>query len=313
MFEITLGVNQSNQRFDKVLQKHLREAPKSFIYKMLRKKNITLNKQKAIGNEITVAGDTVQFFLSEETYNKMRGEGREVISGSPDFPEIPILYEDNDVCVFVKPAGILSQKAVESDYSVNEWIVWHAVEKGIVSDSKFEVFRPSVCNRLDRNTGGIMVAGLSEKGLQVLSEMFRERTVKKYYYALVKGRVTEPREIRGYLKKDERTNQVQIFGFPVPDAKPIHTKYEPLKVYKDRTLLKVHLLTGRSHQIRAHLASIGHPILGDPKYGDTHFNMDYNMFMQCLFSYRTEFPETVELPGISGRVVEAPIPKNWPV
>ena len=312
MIEVSLNANQSNQRLDKVLKKILKDAPTSFIYKMLRKKNITLNHARAYGNEITVYGDSVQFFFAQETYDKMRGVTKETPEISADFPEIPVLYEDNDVCIFVKPPGILSQKAVESDFSVNEWVIYHARERGIISDSDFESFKPAVCNRLDRNTGGIMAAGLSMQGLQVLSAMFKERTLGKYYYALVTGRITESKEIKGYLLKDERSNRVEIFDNPVQDSRPIRTSYEPVKVYKDRTLLKVHLITGRTHQIRAHLSSIGHPIIGDTKYGNSRVNFDNHTFYQCLHAYRVEFPEC-ELPGISGKVFETGVPKNWPL
>ena len=315
MFEISLNANQSNQRLDKVLHKILKEAPTSFIYKMLRKKNITLNGEKALGNEKTVAGDTIQFFLSQETYDKMRGETASVPeAGSIGFPEIEILYEDSDVCIFVKPVGILSQKSVDTDFSVNEWVVYHATESGIVSDSQFETFRPSVCNRLDRNTAGIMAAGMSIRGLQVLSELFRDRTVHKYYYALVKGTVTEANEIIGYLLKDEEKNRSEIYQFQVPGSKPIHTKYAPIRTYHkgELTLLRVNLLTGRSHQIRSHLASVGHPILGDPKYGDPALNLKYKQYTQCLFAYHLVFPEC-DIPGVSGRVFEKEVPEDWPL
>jgi len=312
MFEINLNINQSNQRLDKVLKKILREAPPSFIYKQLRKKNITLNRQKALGNEITVCGDTVQFFLSRETYDKMRGVSPAAVPLDMSFPEIPILYEDNDVCIFVKPAGILSQKAVETDVSVNEWVIWHARERGLISDSAFETFKPSICNRLDRNTGGIMAAGLSLRGLQVLSRLFKDRSLEKYYYALVKGRLTEKKQVSAWLYKDERLNRVKIYQDEVAGAKYIRTEYEPVALFEDRTLLCVHLLTGRSHQIRAHLSAIGYPILGDPKYGDTAMNMNYGRFRQCLFAFYLRFPEC-ELPGISGKSFQTEVPADWPL
>lgn len=312
MFEIQLNVNQSNQRFDKVLSKYLKNAPKSFIYKMLRKKNITLNGEKAIGSEKTVAGDTVQFFLSRETYDLMRGEAENVPEKTASFPEIPILYEDNDVCIFIKPVGVLSQKAKDSDYSVNEWIIENGIEKGLISASDFEAFRPSVCNRLDRNTGGIMTAGMSVHGLQVLSEMFREKYAEKHYYALVKGSLTKKTELKGYLLKNEATNRVSVFQTEIKGASPIHTIFTPILNLSDRTLLDVTLLTGKSHQIRAHLSSIGHPILGDPKYGDLRCNMKYGLFTQCLFAYKLIFPEC-DIPGISGKTFETEVPVGWPL
>ena len=313
MIEITLGMNQSNQRLDKVLKKHLRAATGSFVYKMLRKKNITLNGQKALGSEITVFGDRVQFYLSDETYRKMRGE-----TASPDlsnlhFPEIPILYEDSDVCIFVKPPGILSQKATPYDISINEWVIFHARQSGAVSDSDFESFRPSVVNRLDRNTGGIMCAGLSIRGLQVLSEMFRERTVHKYYYALAAGQITKEKEYRSWLVKDKKSNMVRIYPFQMKNSEPIHTAAWPLRIYSDRTLLLVELFTGKSHQIRAQLAAAGHPLLGDPKYGDPAKNRAYGLNMQCLYACRIEFPEDSRLPALSGRILETEAPSNWPL
>ena len=299
-------------RLDKVLRKVLKNAPKSFIYKMLRKKNITLNHEKAYGSEITVFGDTIRMFFSDETYNKMRGEAPDVADLKPGFPEIPILYEDNDVLIFVKPAGILSQKAEGKDFSVNEWVLYHARERGITSNSEFETFKPSVCNRLDRNTSGIMAAGLSLRGLKTLSRIFRERELEKYYYALVAGRVEESRYEEGYLIKNEKTNQVRILKEQIPGSHLIKTSYTPVKWYDHKaTLLKVHLITGRSHQIRAHLRSLGHPIIGDPKYGDPRINVDFGVFNQCLHAYYLKFPEC-DLPGISGKEFETEVPKDWP-
>ena len=353
VIEVNLSVNQSNQRLDKVLKKILKAAPDGFIYKMLRKKNITLNHEKALGNEKTVAGDTVQFFFSQDTYDKMRGivtesgkSGNETNNSaaiaveSVSFPEIQVLYEDQDVCIFVKPAGVLSQKASPGDYSVNEWLLWEAEQRGFLSSSDFQQFRPSICNRLDRNTSGIMTGGFSLRGLQTLSQMFHDRTAQKYYYAVVKGVIEEPSEIIGYLEKDEKTNRVFVSPVALSDGKLIHTSYEPVGYYRGNgtpivygtalftasdtdnirfrapkdarlTLLRVHLKTGRTHQIRAHLSSIGHPIVGDPKYGDFRTNARYQKRYQCLCAYKLIMPECEELPGISGWTFEIEPPKDW--
>ena len=313
MIEITLGLNQSNQRLDKVLQRHLREATAGFVYKMLRKKNITLNGERALGNEQTVFGDTVQFYLSEETYQKMRGEQKRQNVEDISFPEIPVLHEDNDGCIFIKPAGILSQRATVFDGSVNEWVIFRARRNGIISDSDFESFRPSVVNRLDRNTSGIMCAGLSLRGLQVLSELFREHQVRKFYYAVAEGRIEEPQEYHSWLVKDRSTNKVRIYAKNVHGAQSIRTAVWPVSVYSDRTLLLVEIFTGKSHQIRAQLAASGHPILGDPKYGDPAFNRKYGQITQCLAACRLEFPEDCALPALSGRVFEMEAPKEWPL
>ena len=243
----------------------------------------------------------------------MRGEAETHNVEDIAFPEIPVLYEDNDVCIFLKPAGILSQKATQFDVSVNEWVVFRARRNGVISDSDFESFRPSVVNRLDRNTSGIMGAGLSMRGLQVLSELFREHRIRKYYYALVSGKIEKPREYHSWLVKDPRTNKVRIYADNVRGAAKIHTAVKPLRVYSDRTLLLVQIFTGKSHQIRAQLASSGHPILGDPKYGDPAMNRKYGLSAQCLMACRLEFPADCGIPSLSGKVFETEAPKGWPL
>jgi len=317
MYEIILTANQANMRLDKVLQKVLKSAPQSFIYKMLRKKNITLNHQKAEGIEKTKEGDSVQFFFSEETYFKMQGiENAQIPKIPKNFPKIQVLYEDQNVCVFVKPQGVLSQKATENDYSVNEWVIVEAIQKGFLKEEELKTFRPSVCNRLDRNTCGIMVAGFSLKGLQILSDLLKERTASKFYYAVVVGEVKEKKDLESFLVKNEKTNQVKIYKKDAQnvhkDAKKIHTVYEPLRYNKetDLSLVKVDLLTGRSHQIRAQLAAEGHPILGDTKYGNERMNQKFHQSLQCLCAYQMTFP-TCDLPGVSGKTFEIDCP--WEV
>lgn len=313
MKEILISENLSNQRLDKVLSKILKEAPSSFLYKMLRKKNITLNEKKATGKEITETGDRIRFFLSDETFLKMQGKTENLLPKIPkDFPEIPVLYEDADVCIFVKPQGVLSQKAEEKDFSVNEWIVAHAVSENRLDEDALRSFHPSVCNRLDRNTGGIMTAGLSIKGLQILSELFRSHDLVKKYFALVKGKVSEEKEIYSYLIKNQKTNQVRILDKKEEGAEEIHTKFAPVKYIQeeDETLLEVQLFTGKPHQIRAQLSFMGHPILGDSKYGDPDWNKKRNVFMQCLLSHYLEFPKC-ELPGISEKTFSLDVPDAW--
>ncbi len=318
MIEIRVTDNLAGQRLSKVLNKLLKDAPDSFLYKMLRKKNITLNGKKADGTEKTESGDTVQFFLSPETYEKMGGaaDHRNLSVKVPEgFPKILVLYEDSDVCIFIKPAGVLSQKAEEGDFSANEWAIAEALKQGYLKESELAVFHPAVVNRLDRNTQGIMAAGFSINGLQVLSELFREReNLAKDYYALVKGTVSSPRDESAFLSKDEASNKVKITTFPAPDSKPVRTSFEPVKAAKNGkfTLVSVHLHTGRSHQIRAHLSSLGFPVLGDMKYGDRALNREMNLPYQCLCSYRLSFPELPKLPGISGKTFEIPVPEEWP-
>ena len=314
MKEIRIGENESGQRLDKFLLKYMSRAPKSFIYKMLRKKNITLNGKKAQGNEQLRQGDAVKLFLSDDTIGKFS----ETRTAGYAETELDILYEDKHTIFINKPAGMLSQKAAAEDVSLVEHLIAYLLKTGQISEEALATFRPSVCNRLDRNTSGIVAAGKSLAALQQLSAMFRERSLKKYYLCLVHGRVTEARTISGFLSKDERTNRVRVQRAgerrsPQKEEARIETEYRPLRSGDGVTLLEVHLITGKTHQIRAHLAAEGHPIIGDYKYGmrsvNDSFKREYGLSTQLLHSCRLCFPEcTGALSELSGREITAPVP-----
>ena len=213
---------------------------------------------------------------------------------------------------------MLSQKAAAEDVSLVEHLIAYLLKTGQISEGALATFRPSVCNRLDRNTSGIVAAGKSLAALQQLSAMFRERSLKKYYLCLVHGRVTEARRISGFLSKDERTNRVRVQRAgerrsPQKEEARIETEYRPLRSGDGVTLLEVHLITGKTHQIRAHLAAEGHPIIGDYKYGmrsvNDSFKREYGLSAQLLHSCRLCFPEcTGALSELSGREITAPVP-----
>ena len=314
MKEIRIGENESGQRLDKFLLKYMSRAPKSFIYKMLRKKNITLNGKKAQGNEQLRQGDAVKLFLSDDTIGKFS----ETRTAGYAETELDILYEDKHTIFINKPAGMLSQKAAAEDVSLVEHLIAYLLKTGQISEEALATFRPSICNRLDRNTSGIVAAGKSLAALQQLSAMFRERSLKKYYLCLVHGRVTEARRISGFLSKDERTNRVRVQRAgerrsPQKEEARIETEYRPLRSGDGVTLLEVHLITGKTHQIRAHLAAEGHPIIGDYKYGmrsvNDSFKREYGLSTQLLHSCRLCFPEcTGALSELSGREITAPVP-----
>ena len=277
MRQIEINANQSGQRFDKFLQKYMREATKSFIYKMLRKKNITLNGKKAQGNEKLEPGDKVVLFFSEETLEKFCG-------GQPRKKEgkkaaFPILYEDEQILLINKPAGLLSQKAKPQDVSLVELVQQYVgCEPG---------FSPGICNRLDRNTSGIVVAGKTLPALQKMSELFRTREVEKYY---------------------AKTNKVTVYREEKKGSSYIRTGYEPLVTTREMTLLRVHLMTGKPHQIRSHLSSLGHPVLGDAKYGGAHPQIKH----QLLHAYELQFPKLGKpFEKISGKCFTASIPQTF--
>ncbi|MBQ3513714.1 MAG: RluA family pseudouridine synthase [Lachnospiraceae bacterium] len=311
MKEIIVNRNEAGQRLDKLLGKYLNQAPKSFIYKMLRKKNIKLNDKKAEGNEILKEQDSIKLFLSEETIASFQNHDKKLPLADRKV-ELDIVYQDEDVIFVNKPAGMLSQKADANDISLNEHLLSYVIKQNILKEEELVHFRPSVCNRLDRNTSGLVLCGISLKGLQELSEALRERTVQKYYLTIVKGVVTKSGKIEGYLYKDEQKNTVIMKKEKSKDSSYVRTEYEPVSNNGTYTLLKVHLITGKTHQIRACLSLIGFPILGDSKYGDILTNQemkkDYSLKFQLLHSYQVVFPEDFSLKTLAGKTVTAKLP-----
>ena len=308
MRQFTAGTNESGQRLDRVIRKYLNNAGSGFIYKMLRKKNITLNGGKADGSEKVEAGDVITFWLSDETIQAF---------SENDFKKVPytgidIVYEDNRIIIVNKAAGVLSQKAGQDDISLNEQLISYMLDRGETSPEKLRSFRPSICNRLDRNTTGLIIFGKDLEALRELTAALKESTVSKYYFSVVKGTLTEPGRLEGWLLKREDHNTVTVSDTEIPGGKYICTEYLPIKSNGRVTLIKVKLLTGRSHQIRAHLSYAGHPVAGDGKYGDTelnkYFRKKYGVRHQVLHSGELVMPE---LPGtlsyLSGKRFTAPM------
>jgi len=333
MIQITIEQKDAGQRLDKFLRKHLPQAGGSFLYKMLRKKNIVLNGNKAEGKELLAEKDAIGFFFSEETYAKFRGiatAGKDVPElGSGDtrqtrpvadpaksqrgdrarrayeeWPELRVLYENEHLLFIDKPAGILSQSDATGTLSLNDWVYGYALSKGLVKEN--DNYIPSIANRLDRNTSGIVMAALTYAGSRFLSEMIRGHRLRKYYEAVAEGRVEKDGELQGYLVKDTKTNKVRVVAAddrPADSGDMIHTRYRILSYEKGYTKLEVELITGKSHQIRAHFSSIGHPIAGDLKYGGHPY---HGQHVQQLRAVRVEFPELEDDPfGMSGHCITA--------
>lgn len=312
MKEFQITENEAGQRFDKYLAKLLSNAPKSFFYKMLRKKNITLNGKKASGNEKLSAGDQIKLFLSDETFSKFSQQERTARAVT----NLSIIYEDSDVLLINKPVGMLSQPDDTKEPSLVEYLIGYLLENKSLTEEDLRTFHPSVCNRLDKNTSGIIAAGKSLAGLQELSALFHARTVHKDYLCIARGIITSPQHIHGYLYKDTDLNKVTVLSDKAKDAQPIETQYTPICHNTRATLLKVRLITGRTHQIRAHLASEGHPLAGDTKYGSAEFNRyfrdHYGLKHQLLHAYRLTFPKLDgKLHDLSERHFEASLPAQF--
>lgn len=311
MKELIISKNEAGSRMDKYLMKYLCDAPSSFIYKMLRKKNITLNNKKANGTERLNENDIIKLFLSDDTIEKFSISSKKSknVTGKAAKKHITdisdsIIYEDDNVLFINKKPGMLSQKASPSDVSLNECMIEYLIRSGSLSESKLRTFKPSICNRLDRNTSGLITCGKSMIGLQELSKLFKERTLDKYYITVVSGILNGRTKLSGYIKKDEITNIVYVSDTIADGFEPIETEYEPLSDgvirftdgnVAEYTVLKVKLITGKTHQIRAHLASIGHPCIGDTKYGNQDINKLFKAHMnikyQLLHSYELLFKD----------------------
>lgn len=323
----TISLNEAGQRFDKYLKKLLKDAPDSFIYKMLRKKNIVLNEKKADGKEKLCLNDTVKFFLADETFEKFCGkteiDNLEIALYEQAYQKLyglNIVYEDKNILVVNKPSGVLSQKSKPDEISVNEWLIGYLLFQCCITQNSLSTFKPSVCNRLDRNTSGMVVCGKTLAGSQYLSRIIQDKSLEKYYYCLVSGEITVNERVTGYLYKDFLQNKVKIYHreceIPEPIKKEvvyIDTAFQTVHTGYNRTLLEVQLFTGKTHQIRAHLAALGYPIIGDFKYGDAKMNQIYlqkGVKNQLLHAYKIVFPVSScrDFIQLSGKALECPVP-----
>lgn len=313
MKEYTVTSAESGQKCIKYCEKILPKAGTGFLHKMLRKKNITLNGKKADGSERLADGDVIRFFFSDETFAIFAGAGQKQKERKiPPLQKANIIYEDEHILLYNKPAGLLSQKAKPEDVSLNEMLLAYLAAKDKQSQTD-AVSKPSICNRLDRNTSGIVICGKTYQGLRMMNERIAGRDIGKYYHCLVAGQVRTEILLKGFLRKDEKTNKVEIRPESFADASYIETEIIPLATTKAVSLLEVHLITGKTHQIRSHLSSIGHPILGDHKYGDAKLNdrmrKKYGLKSQLLHAYRLEMPADAQLGNLSEKKFIAPKPE----
>jgi 23S rRNA pseudouridine955/2504/2580 synthase len=308
MKEIKITENEAQQRLDRFLRKYLPDFSLGDIYKLFRNKRVKVNNKREKENYMLQLDDMLQLYISEP----VQTEQREAVAAAKP---IEIVYEDENLLLVNKPFGLLTHpdSPGDSDTLIDRALYYISKQEGYTSSP---TFTPSVCNRLDRNTGGIVIVAKTYKALKSTNKLIRERGLQKLYLCVVKGIIKEAGEVENFLLKDEASNKVEILEEHEEGAKGVHTKFRPLGNNGEYTLMEVELITGRPHQIRAHFASIGHPIVGDVKYGDKNINkMFFDKFKlkhQFLFAYKLVFKVEEEgLQYLKGRSFTSELPASF--
>ncbi|MDY3846349.1 MAG: RluA family pseudouridine synthase [Eubacteriales bacterium] len=290
MRSFTIGKNDCGQRLDKFISKAMPKIPSSLVYKSIRTKKIKVNRKRATPSQILLEGDSLQLFLPEEFFDVADN-----VSGTKTLEavraDIDVIYEDRNIILVNKPADV----PVHEDDSNNNnnlivYIQSYLYKKGEYSPLDENSFSPALCNRIDRNTSGIVIAAKNAEALREMNALIKERSISKFYLAAVHGIMEKKSDtLTAYLVKNEKTNTVKVFDDARPGTKKIVTKYRTLAEKNGLSLIEAELVTGRTHQIRAHMAHIGHPLLGDGKYGINRKDRDMGYKHQALCSYRLVF------------------------
>lgn len=288
MKEFIIAKNDADQRFDKFITKTVPLLPKSLLYKYLRTKRIKLNGKKAEISTRLKEGDKVEMYINDEFFAPKEEKYSFLNAGK----ELSIVYEDENILLLNKKVGLLSHPE-EGEYTdtLITRVQRYLYEKGEYDPKSEASFAPALANRIDRNTSGIVMAAKNAEALRILNEKIKLREIDKRYLCIAIGRLPKKKGIiEGFLVKDEKKNTVTVLDRPVPGGKSIKTGYTVIEEKGDLSLVEVELFTGRTHQIRAHLAFLGCPLLGDGKYGTNALNKKYGGYKkQCLCSYKTTF------------------------
>ncbi len=312
MRELKIGKNDAGQRLDKFITKAL-DLPTSLLYKSIRLKKIKVNRKRAEISQKLCEGDVVQCFLAEEFFRK--ADTPPTLSNIT--PKLSIVYEDENILLVSKRPGVSVHE--DEDGGINNLITHiqaYLYGKGEYRPEDEQSFAPALCNRIDRNTAGIVIAAKNAEALRVMNEKIKLRELDKLYLAAVHG-VPKPKEalLTGYLLKDSKTNTVKVYDKNPPrEAKDIKTKYRVIASRGELSLIEVELLTGRTHQIRAHMAHIGHPLLGDGKYGINRADRAKGYKFQALYAFRLTFKRTERdgaLKYLEGRSFELDRNEIW--
>lgn len=273
MRELKISEKEAGQRLDKYLLKYMNEASKTFIFKMLRKKNIKVNGKKAEAITKLVPGDVIQLFLADDTIEKFRKHQKVQVKQIKR--TFDIVHEDDQILICNKPMGLLSQGDDSGSVSLVDQVVSYMIDQRSYDPNTDIGFKPGVCNRLDRNTSGIVLVGKTLGATQELNKVIHDRKVDKLYTSIVFGNLKKGGNLKAFLTKDWKTNTVQITKKPVSkESELVETHITPVEQLENATVLSIKLVTGKSHQIRAQLAAIGFPIIGDKKYGGDEKNKE---------------------------------------
>ena len=288
MKEFTVKKNDAGQRLDRFVGKAVPLLPEALLQKYIRIKRIKLNGKGAKRDVRLAEGDILQLYINDEFFEKPREENSYLKVGTP---RLDIVYEDENILLADKKPGVLCHSAGVWDYkTLIANIQAYMAQKGEWKPKEENSFAPALCNRIDRNTGGIVIAAKNAEALRILNEKIKDREIEKYYLCAVQGRPKPPRgRLENYLFKDAGKNQVYVKNRPEPGAKTAVTEYRLIASRGELSLVECRLLTGRTHQIRAQMSHAGWPLLGDGKYGSERFNRGYGEKGQALYSYKLKF------------------------
>ena len=292
MKEFTIGTNDAGQRLDRFLAKAVPLLPASLAQKYIRIKRIKLNGARADRDTRLNAGDVLQLYINDEFFDKPRPDNAYLTVTTP---KLDIVYEDEHILLVDKRPGLAVHPHDGADFghTLIDHIQAYLYQKREWRPREENSFTPALCNRIDRNTGGIVIAAKTAEALRVLNQKIKDREMDKRYLAIVEG-TPKPREgsLKGYLFKDAKNNKVFVTDKPQPGAKTCQTNYKILSSAQGLSLVECELITGRTHQIRAQFAHAGHPLLGDGKYGKLDKRFDRKI--QALYSYKLTFCFTTD-------------------
>ena len=313
MREFSINKNDAGQRMDKFLTKAVPALPKNLMYKYIRLKRIKLNGKRCEISTKLREGDSVQLYINDEFFPEKRDEAHRFLNSPKD---IEIVYEDENIILCDKPCGLVvhEDESGEADTLIDR-VLHYLYDKGEYDPDTENSFTPALCNRIDRNTSGIVICAKNAESLRVLNQKVKDRELEKLYLCVTVGIPNKKSaELKAFHRRDEKTKVVRVEDKSFPGSKTMITRYKVLAENKQSglALLEVDLVTGRTHQIRAHLAHIGYPLLGDGKYGSNKINRALGVKTQALCSYKLTFRFTTEsgcLEYLDGKSFE--VKKVW--